>query len=235
MKWKTPSNQVPRGFDPDEFEDWLWRREKPKEFAQLGKLTDLRNGEIFPSFDALPNSNSVDLDSFGKVDGRLWCFLGEIVDSMTLHHLALRLTDVDNKNIPLHFETNDRGSELTAKQIQKGYTVAVLYAQRRTFTYGDPGISLEDPHMLKIFPVSLERLLELNGQVQQFSTSIDGIRTCHGCGKKASSLNRYGKCSLFWYCDSGCQRTGWEDRGHKPDCKLLKRPDLRGLFFLKWA
>ncbi|KAH8699373.1 hypothetical protein GQ44DRAFT_753649 [Phaeosphaeriaceae sp. PMI808] len=239
MKWKTSLDEVPQGLDPNDFEDWLWRREKPKKLEQLGQLTDLRNYEIFPGFAALPNSNSVDLDFYEEVDGtyqplRRWCFLGEIVDSITLHHLELELTDVDGKNIPLHFNTDGRGIELAPAQIQKGYTVAVLYAQRHVFMYGDPGIRHEDPQKLKVFPVSLKKLLGLNDQVQQFSTEVDGIRTCHGCRKKAASLNRCGKCSLFWYCDSRCQRTGWNEGGHKADCKLLKDPDFRGLFFLKW-
>ncbi|KAF2679583.1 SET domain-containing protein [Lentithecium fluviatile CBS 122367] len=234
MKWKTSSDEVPQGLDQNDFEDWLWRREKPKKLEQLEQLADLRNREIFPSFAALPNSNS-DLDFYKKVDGtyqplRHWYFLGEIVDSITLHHLELELTDIDDKKSSLHFYTDGRGSELAPAQIQKGYTVAVLYAQCRVFTYGDPGIRHEDPQMLKIFPVSLKKLLELNDQVQQFSTKVDGIRTCHGCSKKTASLNRCGKCSLFWYCDSGCQRTGWNERGHKANCKLLKHPDLRGLF-----
>jgi len=155
MKWKTSSDEVPQGLDPNDFEDWLWRREKPKKLEQLGQLTDLRNCEIFPGFAALPSSNSVDLDFYEKLDGtyqplRHWCFLGEIVDSTTLHHLELELTDVDGKKIPLHFNTDGRGSELAPAQIQKGYTVAVLYAQRHVFTYGDPGIRHEDPQMLKV-------------------------------------------------------------------------------------
>jgi hypothetical protein len=53
----------------------------------------------------------------------------------------------------------------------------------------------------QIFPLSLHKLLALNDLVQQFSIELDGIRICHGCGKKAASLQRCGKCSSFWYCD----------------------------------
>jgi hypothetical protein len=28
--------------------------------------------------------------------------------------------------------------------------------------------------------------------------------------------------------------TGWNEKGHKADCKLLKDADLNGLFSLKW-
>jgi hypothetical protein len=34
--------------------------------------------------------------------------------------------------------------------------------------------------------------------------------------------------------DKACQVTGWNTKGHKANCKLLKDPDLRGLFVLKW-
>jgi hypothetical protein len=84
---------------------------------------------------------------------RHWCFLGEIVGYTTLHHLELELTDIDDKKIPLHFYTDGRGSELAPAQIQQGHTVAVLYAQSRAFTYGDPGIRHEDPQKLKVCTV----------------------------------------------------------------------------------
>ncbi|KAH7069550.1 hypothetical protein BKA63DRAFT_493796 [Paraphoma chrysanthemicola] len=253
-KWQTSSDEVPQGLDTSDFEDWLWKREKPRQVKSLAQLADLRNRETFPSFAALPASDG-DLDFYEEVDGsyqplRRWCFLGEIADTTTAHHLELELMDVDKKKIPLHFYTDDLGREMTPAQIQVGYTVAVPYAKQRIFIHGDPGIRHVDPKMLKIFPVSLEKLLELNDDVQRFSTMVDGTKTCHGCSKKASSLNRCGKCSLFWYCDSvrppantpeilrkvltscdkGCQRTGWSEKGHKPVCKLLRDPNLRELF-----
>jgi hypothetical protein len=155
MIWKTSLDEAPNGLKSTEFEDWLWRREKPNKREQMGQLTDLRNSTIFPAFTALPSSNKVDLDLYGKADGthqplRHWCFLGEIVNSTTLHHLELELTDIDDKRIPLHFNTDGRGSELAPVQIRKGDTVAVLYAERHIFTYGDPGIKHMNPQMLRV-------------------------------------------------------------------------------------
>jgi hypothetical protein len=119
-----------------------------------GLLTDFCNREIFPGSTALPTSNATDLDFYEMVDGtyqrrRQWCFLGEITDYATLHHLEFELTDIDDKKIPLHFYTEDRGREIAPAQIGKGYTVAVLYAQRRAFRNSDPGIRHEDPQKLK--------------------------------------------------------------------------------------
>jgi hypothetical protein len=44
-------------------------------------------------------------------------------------------------------------------------------------------------------------LLALSDDVQKFSVEFAGLRTCHGCGKKAASLQKCSKCSFFWYCD----------------------------------
>jgi hypothetical protein len=183
---------------------------------------------MFPGFAALPNRGRVDFDHYKEADGtyrplRHWCFLGEITNSMRLPHLELELTDVDEKKVPLHFYTDDRGTE-SAPAIQKGYTVAVMYAQRSVFKYTAPGIRHDNPKMLKVrtaspynqtllgvltyfnvtktFPMPLKTLLELNDNVQQFSRIVDGIRTCHGCGTKAACLNRCARCALVWYCDS---------------------------------
>ncbi|KAL1592637.1 hypothetical protein SLS60_011053 [Paraconiothyrium brasiliense] len=154
MEWKTSSDDVPQDLDPNDFEDWLWRRQKPKKRAQLEQFANLRNRAIFPSFAALPRSKS-DLDWYEEVDGtyqalRHWCFLGEIANSITLHHLELELTDIDDKKVPLHFYTEGLGKEMAPARIQKGYTVAVRHGKRSVFMYGDPGIRHEDPEMLKV-------------------------------------------------------------------------------------
>jgi hypothetical protein len=230
MKWKTKVDEAPQGLELSDFEDWLWRREKPK---ALGQLANLRSRATFPGFIDLPDENDVDPDFYESSDmvtyrpRRHWCFLGEIVDFTTLHHLEMEIKDVDGGKIPLHFYTDGRGSELAPAQVQRGYTVAILYAKRHVFKFGEPGIRHEDPRMIKvrlpqqlpiyiieldscslterdvtqIFPLSLHKLLALNDQVQQFSIELDGIRMCHGCGKKAASLQRCSKCSSFWYCD----------------------------------
>ena len=228
MKWKTKVDEAPQGLEPSDFEDWLWKREKPK---HPGQLADLRSRATFPGFINLPDKNDIDPEFYENSDigayrpRRHWCFLGEIVDFATLYHLEMEIVDVDGGKVPLHFYTDGRGSELAPAQVQRGYIVAVLYATCHVFKFGEPGIRHEDPQMIKvpqklpiyiikfdsyllterdvtqIFPISLRNLLALNDQVQQFSTVLDGIRICHRCGKKAASLQRCGKCSSFWYCD----------------------------------
>jgi hypothetical protein len=151
-RWKTSLEEALPQLDSADFEDWLWRREKPK---VPGQSTSLRNRDIFPSFADLPVKSRFEsgpLESFGDRDrpSHHWCLLAEIVSSMTLHHLELQLTDADLESFPLHFNTAGRGNEMESTKILEGYTVAVLYAKRRAFMYGDPGIDHVDPRMLKV-------------------------------------------------------------------------------------
>ncbi|KAH6637398.1 hypothetical protein C7974DRAFT_140533 [Boeremia exigua] len=203
-KWKTKVDETPQGLGPSDFEDWLWRREKTE---PLGQLANLRRRATFPGFTDLPDENDVELEFYERSNTgtyrprRHWCFLGEIVDFASLLRLQMEIKDVDGTTIPLYFYTDSRGSELVPGQVQKGYTVAILYAERHAFMFGEPGIRHEDPRTIKIFPLSLDKLLALNDQVQQFSAEIGGMRICHGCGKRAASLQRCSKCSSFWYCN----------------------------------
>ncbi|KAF2807047.1 SET domain-containing protein [Mytilinidion resinicola] len=216
MKWKTTLDEVPQGLGPKEFEDWLWKRRK--ETAQ-GQLAGLRDPETFPSFDDLPDERDFESKYFECRDManrrpvRHWCFLAEIRDFDFF--------------VRLHMTVKD-------SQIQKGYTVAILYAVRHAFMSCEPGIRHENPQMMKIFPLSLDRLQNLSENVQKFSTELDGVRICHGCGKKGTSLKQCGKCSSFWYCNRVCQKADWIEKGHKAECKVLKDPDWRAMLHRKW-
>lgn len=105
---------------------------------------------------------------------------------------------------------------------------------------------------LQIIPTSLDNLLTLSDIVQEFSTKVDGMNKCHGCGKKGSNLIKCSQCSMFWYCGKvsslpfvhtnqklmelrkACQTKGWTVEGHKAHCKLLMHPDLQIMFHLDW-
>jgi hypothetical protein len=153
MKWKTTVDEVPRGLEPNDFEDWLWKREKPK---PAGKLEDLRNRATFPGFIDLPDENIVDLDFYESSDTvtyrprRHWCFSGEIVDFITVARLQMEIKDVDGGTIPLFSYIDGRGSEVAPAQVRKGYTIAILYAKRHAFTFSEPGIPYEDPRIIKV-------------------------------------------------------------------------------------
>ncbi|KAG6095254.1 hypothetical protein E4U30_002606 [Claviceps sp. LM220 group G6] len=233
--WKTSVDDVPKGLEPEEFENWLWKREARKLTTAPAQPMSPRSQSLFSGFADLAYKN--DMDAAGSFQSRHSCFLGEIVETLVPHPLDLKIRDIHGKTVELHFYTEDEGTELVPSQYQKGHTVAVLNASQYVFKYGPRGIRHTDPKMMKIFPISLAKMLELNDQVQKFSfPQQNGTSVCHGCGKNAaaSSMRRCGKCLSFWYCTKECQMAGWTSKAHKGDCNFLRDPDLRGLFLIKW-
>ena len=152
-KWKTKVDEVPQGLEPSDFEDWLWRRKKAK---QPGQPADFRNRATFPGFNDLPHENHIDPEFYASVDKfirrprRHWLFLAEIVDFGTLLRLQMTLRDVDGMTVPLFFYTEGRGSELEPSLVQKGYTIAIFYAEFHAFAFSEPGIRLEEPTNIKV-------------------------------------------------------------------------------------
>ncbi|ORY09142.1 hypothetical protein BCR34DRAFT_589506 [Clohesyomyces aquaticus] len=236
-KWETALDEVPLGLGTEDFEDWLWKRKK--ETGQ-GQLADLHHRDTFPGFSDLPDERDVESDYFELHDMairrpvRHWCFLAEIQDFNYFVRLQMTVKDVDGAIVPLFFHTNQRGNELAQSQVQKGYTVAILYAVRHAFMFCQPGIRHEHPQMMKIFPLSLNRLQNLSETVKKFSTECEGVRICRGCGIEGTSLKRCGKCSSFWYCNRACQKSDWNENGHKGECKVLKDPNWKAMLHLKW-
>ncbi|KAG6293345.1 hypothetical protein E4U09_003024 [Claviceps aff. purpurea] len=234
-KLKTAVEEVPQGLEPDDFEDWLWRRPKLESLVQPMSSSSQLN---FSGFIDLPYKNGIDTSvSSGSSEARHSCFLGEIVTMPCRDPLDLEIKDIHNKKTTIHFYTKDQGREFGAIGFQAGYTVAVLDASRYDFKFGPPGIRHEDPRMIKTFPLSLDKILVLNDQVRRFSTRRDNnTRTCHGCGTIApeASMKSCSMCLSFWYCNKKCQRAGWTTKAHKDECKFLRDPDLRGLFLIKW-
>ena len=153
MKWKTAVDDVPQGLDSKEFEDWLWRREKPK---RPGQPVDFRNRATFPGFDDLPHENHIDPEFYTRIDElayrprRHWLFLAEIVDFGSLFRLQMTIKDVDGTTVPLFFHTEGRGSELEPSLVRKGHTIAILYAEFHAFAFSEPGIRLEEPTHIKV-------------------------------------------------------------------------------------
>ncbi|KAF5230685.1 hypothetical protein FANTH_13745 [Fusarium anthophilum] len=111
------------GLGSNEFEDWLWKREKDCKLEEQGLF---RNQATFPSFIQLPNETDVDDNFFKTRDGvnyqpqRHWCFLAEITDYLTLVRLQMEVKDVAGKRIPILFYTDGRGSEIAPSQLFEG-------------------------------------------------------------------------------------------------------------------
>jgi hypothetical protein len=66
MKWKSAVGDIPQGLSSQDFDSWLWRREKPQ---PPGQPADLRNRSTFPSFIDLPHEKNIDLSFYASSDG----------------------------------------------------------------------------------------------------------------------------------------------------------------------
>jgi SET domain len=153
MKWKTALNEIPRGLESTEFENWLWKRMKETDQRQQAGFNDR---ETFPAFSDLPDEYTLESDYFTcrnmahRQPIRHWCFLGEIQHFSWSVRLQMEFKDVNGTILPLVFHTNRGGREVAQPQIQEGYTVAILYAVRHTFIFSGPGIRHENPERMKV-------------------------------------------------------------------------------------
>ncbi|KAF7953398.1 uncharacterized protein EAE97_000797 [Botrytis byssoidea] len=220
IDWATPVHDVPSSVDSNGFEDWLWRRE------------GLQNSQIY--FESL---NIFLVTPFSPHSWNFRIETRRAQSSMKMLESPISdrdatVKDLDDTHVQLLLETNARG---IFPKLRKAHTVAILYAQRDG-KITEPDISLKNIALLQIFPTSLSRLIALRDLTHEFSTKreTDNARTCHGCGKKSSSMVKCSGCSFFCYCNEKCQKNGWCTKGHKNDCKILKKPDLRGMFLIKW-
>ncbi|KAG6020366.1 hypothetical protein E4U19_006414 [Claviceps sp. Clav32 group G5] len=232
--WRTAVSEVPQGLGPDDFDNWLWRREKPK--VVVPKILLPPTQPFFSAFSDLPRNTDVCSDGSSK-KRRHWCFLGEILEPVFILPFDLEVVDIHNKKTKVHFYTEGAGTEIDASQHQPGHTVAIIDATRYDFKFGPPGIRHKDPQMIKIFPLRLTTFLSMSSEVHRLSMPQDNdMRTCHGCGNDAvaASMKRCTGCWSLWYCNKDCQKVGWTLKFHKFNCKALSDPDLRGLFLTEW-
>jgi hypothetical protein len=162
-QWATSINDVPSGISAEAFAAWLWREENKTDGARIqpspqeaSEYADLRNDAMFPCFSALPGENELDLDFLQSTDGfsyrpcKHWCFLAEIVDIEQFIRLKLVVKDKTGLEVPVAFHTPGRGNELDPLCVQKGSTLAVLYAEQHGFLDMTVGIRHEDPALLKV-------------------------------------------------------------------------------------
>ncbi|KAG5988786.1 hypothetical protein E4U52_006246 [Claviceps spartinae] len=234
--WKTAVSDIPEGLGSDDFDNWLFRREQPRLAVPVG--TTIERRDFFFPFSELPHKNNVRGDGSSK-NRRHWCFLGEISkENLFIIPMTIEVMDMCNNKIKVQFYTSRfGGTELDSLHQRPGSTVAILNETQYEFRFGPPGIRHKDQRMLKIFPLPLAQILALEHEVRSFSTPQNNdLRRCHGCGTAAisSSMQRCAKCLSFWYCSKDCQMVGWITKGHKLNCKLLRDPDLRGLFLTQW-
>ncbi|KAJ7232176.1 hypothetical protein B0H12DRAFT_1029116 [Mycena haematopus] len=182
---------------------------------------DLRNPKSFPSFaECAPIElyDRRDWDNTLLPPPRHWCYLGEIVERVipnvfTVQDKAGRETDLSS-NFDLEAQFN----------VKVGYTIAILYAERKYFSFGDYGLRLDHAKFVRIFPCTLETLLRINDEFESDTLAVSPQK-CKGCGKEEepnkTKLLRCSRCLASSYCGKECQTAAWKG-GHKRECKVFQ-------------
>ncbi|RYC84129.1 hypothetical protein BFJ63_vAg12978 [Fusarium oxysporum f. sp. narcissi] len=184
------------------------------------QLANLQDKEHFPAFDDLAWDNDLNTNYYREPENGFW--------------EPRKHWDRDGLEIPVAIYTEARGVEISPSNLQVGKTVVIFYAVKHLFMDMTIGIRHEDLEYLKIFPISLDDMIQLSDIIQTHATLTGEMRTCHGCNKKSAKLMKCAKCGFFWYCSQNCQLRGWKENGHKEDYKVLRDGNFKGLFSIKW-
>lgn len=175
------------------------KEKKPND--ALPPPSDLNNALTFPSFQELPSEHEISETYLSSTKPRKhWCFLGQIVSSNVVVRLTLDVEDREGNRLLVAFHTDDRGAAFRNLCV-RGHTIAVLYATQHTFAFSPPGLRLEEDTHIKVFPYSLDQMLEASGEL--FDREMKRCEVC----KMADStiLMKCGGCKSAWYCSKASQ------------------------------
>lgn len=212
-------------------------------------MRDFTNTTIFPTFLTIPEK---DQDAVAppssSAPAERWYLLAQIKDNMTINKPTLVLTDRDANPFALVFEGLGRDDlDLKGLGFKKGSTAVIPNAMRtkpadeskRGFVRVEKG----DAGSVRAVPCSLARVLELGGKVKGSKCETCGVddgkdlKGCTGCGRAGycSKVSAHlCLCDPTWYQSQStrlsltsilsqeCQVKGWNEGGHKTDCKALK-------------
>ena len=188
-------------------------------------MTDLEIGleesKVCPSFADLTDLNDPSVYYFKGWDtGYLkpamnWCYLAEI-ETPDYHPFrpSAFVKDCRGERHPVIFYL-DQGDLLFAQNklnFQAGHTMALLYAEKKTFMDLSQGVRFEELEFCKVFKCTLSTLVQESKKVN--------TEACYMCGKQESRLLRCGKCKVSLYCGKDCQTTHWKT--HKLLCTDMK-------------
>ncbi|KAJ7908897.1 hypothetical protein B0H13DRAFT_2015778 [Mycena leptocephala] len=194
------------------------------EESQKFPAHDLRNPKSFPSYVQCSPYELYERrgwDNELEPPPRHWCYLGEIVEHIIVPiRNLLTVKDKDGESTQL-----SSNFDLEAQfDVKVGSTIAILYAEKKYFSFGVYGLRLDHAKFVKIFPCNLETLLRINDDIES-ETPVDSAKKCKGCGNEEvpnqTTLLRCSRCLGTSYCGKDCQTDAWK-RGHKRECKTFE-------------
>ncbi|KAH8893275.1 hypothetical protein GQ53DRAFT_821982 [Thozetella sp. PMI_491] len=187
---------------------------------------DFTSTDVFPSFASLPSA----LSSPAERPAHEWFLIAQVKDDMTITKPTLVLTDRDNAPFALVWDGLERGDlDLKKKGLKKG-TTAVLSRALRTPPKEETKrgfVSIEKARSgdVKAIPGPIDKVLQL-GEKLRAKEASDGEEKCESCGntsgQEGKALSKCTACGEVRYCSKECQIKGWNDGGHKTECKIYK-------------
>lgn len=127
----------------------------------MTNFTDLNDERDFPTWDHLPGElqfspshHTLDRGSRPGVGHkhtpkRHWCFLGEIQSFDNFLRYRTIVKDGNGESLVVAFYFDDYGTFDFIK-LQKGHTLAIMYAHQRSFMDGSTGIRVERPQHVRV-------------------------------------------------------------------------------------
>ncbi|KAI0603051.1 hypothetical protein F4775DRAFT_531943 [Biscogniauxia sp. FL1348] len=217
------------------------RRSTPQSF---------RSRSYFPAFAEVPGDHvaddryHVDVDpavdvgypAGGMINRKHWCLLGQVVQADTLIRPRLVARDVRGREFVVAFYPEDRADmPRLLRDFKPGNTIAIMYALGHYFLDGTAGVRVEETDQVIIIPLKLDEVLAMNDQVVEHTAAPGTRQKCHACGEAKENMSKCARCLMFYYCSQDCQVKGWNEKGHKKHCRVLKGENVKTLHFLDYS
>lgn len=118
---------------------------------------------------------------------------------------------------------NIRGGGFDVTAWKRGWCLAILDAKKSGVDNGKQGFILVKKADVMVFPFSLERLIQYSQAFNYQAILYPDQRTCRACNSAESpdNLKACSGCGAAWYCQKECQIRGWNEKGHKRECKVF--------------
>ncbi|KAL3441860.1 hypothetical protein BJX65DRAFT_313399 [Aspergillus insuetus] len=163
-----------------------------------------------------------------------WCFIAEIIKVAQSedYHTDLEVQDAPGARLRVVVSAALEG--FPREKLVVGNVILVLGAVRTKLRDGSDGVEVSDVAKVKILPIQIDQLMNLNRNVLHYNSVEDGKGLCNGCLRRKTCLHRCTNCRLFWYCTNTCQNEGYNKTYHKDICKVLRDADVQALFRGNW-
>lgn len=180
-------------------------------------LRSLHNHLTFPPITLLSDYNDPSALFYTGFDegyikpSRHWCFLGKIQGTgMHPFRPSAVLEDKLGESITVTFYHDRFEYPMTFDwdDIRPGYTMAILYCEKKNMLDLTVGIRAEHLNSIFVFKGSLEYITK--------QADLIGKRVCFHC--KKNCRKKCGKCGIAKYCSKECQVAGWKG-GHNKLCQ----------------